>query len=270
MRPSDASRGGGRGGDDASARPGTSSLARAVEVLRSLGRSTEVGLRMQDIVERTGLAKATAHRLLAELLKLDLVEFDAASSRYHLSFELFLLGAAAANRFNIIEIARPSLVRLAELTEDTVYLTVRNRYESVCVDRVEGSYPLKALTSDVGVRQPLGLGAASIALMMPLSESQVTQIIDANRVALQAQPAFDMLTLLETLGRARATGHVYRASTRVAGIGSIAMPVIGPAGAAAAAISISAIESRLTPERRMGIVAAMREQVASIERQFEI
>ena len=247
-----------------------SNLARSVEILRCLGRSIEIGLRMRDIVEKTGLAKATAHRLLNELLKLDLIEFDESSSRYHLSFEVFLLGSAAANRFNVIELARPALLRLAELTEDTVFLTVRNRHEAVCVDRVEGAFLLKALTSQVGGRQPLGLGAASIALLMSLPDRQVMQIIEANRLALQSQPAFDMMTFLEILRRARTDGFVYRTSTRVSGIGVLALPVTGPAGGVVAAISISAIESRLNPERREAMVAAMREQVEAIEAKLSI
>jgi DNA-binding IclR family transcriptional regulator len=248
-----------------------SNLARSVEILRCLGRSPEAGLRMQDIVEKTGLAKATAHRLLNELLQLDLIAFDESSSRYHLSFELFLLGSAAANRFSVVERARPALLRLAELTEDTVFLTVRNRHEAVCIDRVEGAFPLKALTSQVGGRQPLGLGAASIALLMTLPEAQVKQIIEANRLALQSQPAFDLMTFLDTLHHARQAGFVYRTSTRVAGIGVLAMPVMGPrAGGAVAAVSLSAIESRLDPGRREAIVAAMREQVTAVEAQFAI
>lgn len=248
----------------------TSNLARAVDILRWIARSAGSGLRLQELVERTGLAKATAHRLLGELVGLDLVEYDAASSRYHLSFGLFVLGSVAANRFGIVELARSALIRLAELTEDTVYLTVRSRYESVCVERIEGAYPLKALTTEVGMKQPLGLGAGSIALLMPLGEPEVTQIIDANRAALQAHPAFDLISLRETLRQARSTGYVYRASTRVAGIGSIAMPVVGTTGAAVAAITISAVEFRLDPERRASIVTAMNEQIGILQRQFTV
>jgi len=247
-----------------------SNLARAVDILGWLGRSAGGGLRLQELIERTGFAKATAHRLLGELVSLDLVQYDAASSRYHLGLGLFLLGSVAANRFNIIELAKPVLIRLAELTEDTVYLTVRSRYESVCIDRIEGAYPLKALTTEIGMKQPLGLGAGSIALLMPLDERDVTQIIDANRAALQANPAFDLISLRETLRQARATGYVYRASTRVAEIGSLSIPVIGATGTAIAAITISAVESRLEPERRASIVAVMKEQIGGLQRQFTV
>jgi DNA-binding IclR family transcriptional regulator len=247
-----------------------SNLVRSVDILRWIGRSAGAGVRLQELIDRTGLAKATAHRLLGELVSLDLVEYDAASSRYHLGFGLFLLGSVASNRFNIIELAKSALIRLAELTEDTVYLTVRSRYESVCVDRIEGAYPLKALTTEIGMKQPLGLGSGSIALLMPLEEREVTQIIDANRATLQTYPAFDLISLRETLRQARSTGYVYRASTRVAEIGSIAIPVIGTTGTAIAAITISAVESRLEPERRASIVAAMKEQIGVLQRQFTV
>lgn len=258
-------------GDAASTeRRSASNLARSVDILRWIGRRAGEGVRLQELIDQTGLAKATAHRLLGELTHLDLVEYDVASSRYHLGFGLFLLGSVAANRFNIVELARPILIRLAELTEDTVYLTVRSRYESVCVDRIEGAYPLKALTTEIGMKQPLGLGSGSIALLMPLDEREVTQIIDANRAALQAHPAFDLISLRDTLRQARETGYVYRESTRVAEIGSISMPVIGNTGTAIAAVTISAVDTRLKPERRASIVAAMTEQIAVLQQRFTV
>ena len=58
------------------------------------------------------------------------------------------------------------------------------------------------------------------------------------------------------------------ASTRVAEIGSIAMPVIGTTGTAVAAITISAVESRFDPDRRASIVAAMNEHIGVLQRQF--
>jgi DNA-binding IclR family transcriptional regulator len=249
---------------------GASNLARAADILRWIGRSAGAGLRLQELIEQTGLAKATAHRLLGELVALDLVEHDPASNRYHLGIGLFVLGSVAANRFNIVSLAKSSLIRLAELTEDTLYLTVRSRYESVCVDRIEGAYPLKALTTEVGMKQPLGLGSGSIALLMPLDDREVTQIIDANRAALQAHPAFDMISLRETLRLARQTGYVFRASTRIAEIASISMPIIGLAGSAVAAITISAAESRMSPERRADIATAMREHVDALQRQLSV
>jgi tRNA pseudouridine38-40 synthase len=55
------------GTDEAPAHRRTASnLARAVDILRWLGRSAGGGLRLQELIERTGLAKATAHRLLGE------------------------------------------------------------------------------------------------------------------------------------------------------------------------------------------------------------
>jgi DNA-binding IclR family transcriptional regulator len=257
-------------GSAAADRRGASNLARSVDILKWIGRSAGAGLRLQELVEQTGLAKATVHRLLGELVSLELVDYDAASSRYHLGFGLFLLGSVAANRFNIVELAKPVLIRLAELTEDTVYLTVRSRYQSVCVDRIEGAYPLKALTTEIGMKQPLGLGSGSIALLMPLDEREVTQIIDANRAALQSHPAFDLISLRETLRQARETGYVYRASTWVSEIGSIAMPVLGTTGTAIAAITISAVESRLRADRRASIVAAMKDQIDVLQRRLTV
>ena len=60
--------------------------------------------------------------------------------------------------------------RLAERTQDTVFLSARDRDEAVCLERVIGDYPIKTLTLSIGDRRPLGVGAGSLALLSALSD----------------------------------------------------------------------------------------------------
>src|SRR3989304_4526478 len=80
----------------------------------------------------------------------------------------FELGLAAAPRFNLPDMFRPSLHRIAEKTGDTVFLTARSGNDSVCIDRKEGSFPIKTFTLEVGARRPLGAGAGGPAALMLL------------------------------------------------------------------------------------------------------
>ena len=66
---------------------------------------------------------------------------------------------AAKHRFSFVRLAEPALERLAHRTQDTVYLVARVGDEIVCLDAREGSFPIKALTLNVGDRRPLGIGA---------------------------------------------------------------------------------------------------------------
>jgi DNA-binding IclR family transcriptional regulator len=77
---------------------------------------------------------------------------------------------------------RKSLARLAEATGDTVYLMMRSNLDVVCLDRTEGSFPIKALTVNIGERRPLGSGGAGLALLAALDDAKVNQIIAENEI----------------------------------------------------------------------------------------
>ena len=68
---------------------------------------------------------------------------DRASGCYSPGLVMVGLGAAAANRHNLAEIAAPFAQRLADRTGNTVYVAVHSGMMAVCIDRVEGDFPIK-------------------------------------------------------------------------------------------------------------------------------
>jgi DNA-binding IclR family transcriptional regulator len=231
-----------------------SSLERSVELLRALAKRGGEGVRLQDLAEQTGIARPTVHRLLATLHQLGLVDQDQPSERYHLGLDLYLLGQAAAERYDLLELARPIVESLAADTGDTAYLTVRHRYESVCILRAEGGFPIKAFTTNVGDRQPMGLGAGSIALLAFLGDTEIEAVLQHNRAALEPYSRFDMNGLLTTIAQARTQDFVLRKSTVVDGITAIGVPVLDYRGRPLASISLTAIDDRMT-DGRLNLVA---------------
>ncbi|HZQ61201.1 MAG TPA: helix-turn-helix domain-containing protein, partial [Casimicrobiaceae bacterium] len=149
-------------------RDGTQSIQRAAMLVRVIASRSRTGMRLSEVVQHAHLERSTARRILKCLAAEGLVTQDAASRRYFLGPLVFELGLAAAPRFNLVDTCRPSLQRIAEKTGDTVFLTVRSGYDSVCLDRREGSFPIKALMMEPGTRRPLGAGAGGLALLMLL------------------------------------------------------------------------------------------------------
>src|SRR3546814_5613073 len=100
-------------------------LSRAVLLLRTLSNAPEGGLRLMDLVEASGMHRATVHRLLGALVHEGLVrKLD--SRRFTLGSEAWVLGYAAFRVFDIKTIARPSLERLASRPGDVAFLQVRS------------------------------------------------------------------------------------------------------------------------------------------------
>jgi DNA-binding IclR family transcriptional regulator len=131
-------------------------IERTAAILRALGKMQEAGARLTDVSAETGLSKSTAHRLLAALVQIGFVEQDTSTGRFYLSYEMFTLGSAAANRNGIVQLAHDAMQRLIERTEDSVTLHARSGpNDSICLARLEGHFPVKVMTMSVGDRRPL-------------------------------------------------------------------------------------------------------------------
>jgi DNA-binding IclR family transcriptional regulator len=58
---------------------------------------------------------------------------------------------------------------------------VRSGNDIVFVAREIGPYPIKALTGEIGVRRPLGVGAVGVILLASLSAEEAEAILKSNR-----------------------------------------------------------------------------------------
>ena len=184
-------------------------LKRAMRVLRALAAAPESGLRLSDVAAATDFGKSTTHRLLSGLTEVGLVEQDMDNRRYHLGFELYVLGQAAAGRFGILAIAKDSLQRLAERTEDTVYLSVLAGMDAVCLARVEGAFPIKTLTMNVGDRRPLPVGSGALSMLAIHADDEIESILEANTGRCRAYYFFDMAAVHAMIEQTRRDGYCF-------------------------------------------------------------
>jgi DNA-binding IclR family transcriptional regulator len=208
------------------------------------------------------------HRILAGLAANGMVEHDRATGRYFVGIQIVSWARAAANRFGLAERAAPALARLAKLTDDTVYLTMRMGDEAVCVGRKEGSYPIKTLTLAVGDRRPLGIGAGSLALIAFLPDTEEGERIIPAQKAECARFGIDEPALREMIERARRLGYALNEGRITPGMSALAVPVFGHDGVPVAAISVAAVMARMEPPRRELIVAALRAEAERLEADF--
>lgn len=246
-------------------RTGTQSIQRAALLVRLIASRSSAGSRLTDIVQHSRLERSTVRRMLKCLVEEGFVRQDAETRRYALGPLVFELGLAAAPQFNLVDICRPALARLADATGDTVFLAVRSGYDSVCVDRKEGPFPIRALTLEVGTRRPLGAGAGGLALLMPLPEAEVNAIVNANAVRLRGYNNLTVPVLNGILKRARELGYALNDNHITPGATSIGLPIISRYGQPFAALSIGAISSRMDTARQKKLAAMLRREVKTIE-----
>jgi DNA-binding IclR family transcriptional regulator len=257
-----------RGGKEAD--HGTQTVHRVALLLQTIASSEEKGCRLVDLAGQTNLQRPTVHRLLKGLKREGLVDQDPASRRYALGHLVYELGLAAVPRFNLRELCEPTLLRIAARTGDTVFLSARSGYDAVCIDRKEGSFPIKTLTVDIGTRRPLGAGAGGGALLMALPDEEVEEILAANTRRLSQYANLKVQDVRAMLKRAREIGYMFNDRQLTPGAMSIGLPIAGPHGPPIAAISIGAITERMEPERRQELAVVLHRAVKELERQIQL
>lgn len=236
---------------------------RAALVLDVLSAEKHVGMRLTDVVEATGLGTATVHRLLTGLVANGFVDHNKMANRYFIGLQLIKWAANATERYGLHPFVDSSLERLSSLTEDTVYFSLISGMQSVCVDRREGAYPIKTLTLALGDRRPLGIGAGGMALLAFQSDAFIASVFED----VTAQERYGMTrSLLELdIGETRRTGFAFNPSRIIAGMRGIGIPIRRYDGTAIGAISIAAIEQRLSGERLSWSVDLMTRERDQVE-----
>lgn len=230
---------------------GLQTLDRAVTVLRALGSSGEDGLRLVDLQRIVKLTKPTAHRLLSALVAHGLVAHDGSNRRYRLGQELAILGWSVAHRQQDLRtVSLHSASLLADETGDTVFVVVRSGFDTVCIDRHTGTYPIKALTVDVGTRRPLGVGAGGLAILASLLPADCDGILDAVADRLTGHTRASMSQIRAAIREARKSGFAVSNGFVTEGVRAVSAAIKDFRGEPIAAIGIAAILSRM-PARRV-------------------
>ena len=159
---------------------GAQTIFRAIEVLNLVAKNNNQGIALSSIARAANLNISTTHRILSVLKSERFIDYDPSSKLYHIGIALYHIGASA-HQFSICNHFRATLETIANNTEDTTFLQIRSGYDTLCIDRVEGKFPIRALIFDVGSRRPLGIGSGGLALIAFLPNEEVQEIINANK-----------------------------------------------------------------------------------------
>lgn len=214
-----------------------SSVDKALDLLWAVGADASVGVGVSELARQTGLSKSTAFRLLNALERNDAVE------RAGTNFRLGALFGDPGEPSSFLEsellreVFTPFLSHVYEQTRQTVHLAMLVGTEVVYLNKLHGPRPVPS-PSRIGGRCPAyctGVGKALLAFDRAAAE----------RVMAGEMPPWtpQTLTCPETLAVELATIRrrriAYDTEELRAGLCCVAVPIIGPTGQAAAALSVS-------------------------------
>lgn len=159
----------------ASGRAGADSGRRALEVLFAFTEQRPV-LSVRELAETIGIPVPTAHRYVALLRDMGLIEEDT-RGRYRLTLRVAALGRAARQGTSLAEVADPFLRALADDVSETVLLIRLVRGLPVCVHGAESNRPYR-LSFEVGQNLPPLRGASARVLVGSLSPAERERYVD--------------------------------------------------------------------------------------------
>jgi DNA-binding IclR family transcriptional regulator len=231
-----------------------SSARRTLIILKALGAADSAGMRLIDVAREVGCNQPTAHRAMQDLMAEGFVEQVAGGKRYRLGVEFFVLASRAGHADGLRELARPALLRLSSTLTDTIFLLVRSGYDAVCLDRVEGPFPIRSFTGDIGGKVPLGIGQGSTAILAYLPDAEREAVIRFNMPRLLDRSHLDEASFRLLLANAREQGFVSFNAGLIPGMAGVAVPVCDASGTAVAALSVGTLAERAEGERLRAIV----------------
>jgi DNA-binding IclR family transcriptional regulator len=245
---------------------GTQAARRIVDLLKLMASHRGNGLRFVEIADLSRLERPTVHRMLKTLVAEGMVFREDASKRYFLGPLLLELGLAAARQFKLGDLCTPSLRRLAELTGDTSFLFVRSGIDAVCLERIQGSYPIQTPSVPVGSRQPLGVSAGGLALLSTLPDAEIGEIIAANEPHLAEYGGLTSTELARLVKDSQRRKYAVIGERAVPGVTAVGIAIRGRTNISVAALAIAAITGRMTPKRQKEIMPLLKQSAEEISK----
>ncbi|WP_417454877.1 IclR family transcriptional regulator [Kiloniella sp.] len=158
------------------AQAGVGLLHKAFEIL-DLFQVDHTDWSQSEIIEKTGVSRSTVSRLVRYLVETGYLAEIPKTGRYSLGMAAINLGQRAEAAFDLKSFCQPALEELAKLTDETIILTVFDRYAklAVCIDQVEGARGGLRVFENIGASFPLHAGAAPRVLLaaLPAHEQDV-------------------------------------------------------------------------------------------------
>ncbi|HET8927081.1 MAG TPA: IclR family transcriptional regulator [Microbacterium sp.] len=231
--------------------PGTQAVARAAHLLRLVTGAGEQGATVAELARRADLTRPTAHRLLNALRHEGLVDQEETTGRWMPGPELFLMGSVAAARYDVTAQARDIVRSLAVRTEESAFFSVRRGDETVCLLREEGSFPIRSFVLAEGVRFPLGVASAGLAILAFQQPHDVDAYLERHpELPERWGSAHGERRLRLRLAETTSRGYSVNPGLIVAGSYGMGAAVFDRQGQPQWALSLTGVEFRFGPDRQ--------------------
>ncbi len=224
-------------------------VERAIGVLEVFSRA-KPELTLNEVALAAGLHKSTALRFLATLRSRGLINKDEDTNRYRLGWALIGLAEIAKIRSGLVAEALPTMRRIREALNETVFLSVRVGDMRADLEQLESTRDVRRVIA-LGVQKPLYTGCGSKALLAGMTDEDIADYIARTKfTALTARTITEPGALREEIEKIRRQGFAESFDERNSGGAGASAPVYDSTEKVVASLTVSIPVNRFTEEVR--------------------
>lgn len=156
------------------------SLFKAVLVIKSFSpEALELGA--AEVSRKSGIPRATAHRILATLSEGGLLEQNEITGKYRIGPGLYMQGSLYLNTTDILKAAGAVIKELNDLTNECVYIGVLHEANVVLIMKEESKYDFR-LATHIGSALTVYATGMGKALLSTLTDAELDSIIPGEKL----------------------------------------------------------------------------------------
>lgn len=213
---------------------------------------------LRAISQHIAAPRSTTHRLISALIAQRYLR-QISSRGYFLGPRLIELGGASLAGYPLRIAARPLLEALAQLTQDTVHLGIREQGDVLYIDKIPGTRGLE-MRSRIGHRMPLFSTGIGKALMLGATMAEWQHFFRLHN------PGADAGSFIRSMHHYAECGYTLDLEENELAIRCVAAPIRDAGDHVVAAISVASIASYMPDERMQelsGVVKRYAEYISA-------
>jgi DNA-binding IclR family transcriptional regulator len=242
------------------------SLAKMMAILDCFS-TAERKVSVAEIATRTGLPRATAHRIMRTMRDLGMIEQERDRDQYRLGMKLFELGTTVLANMDLHREAKASVEALTRASGETVHLSVFDGKSSTVINRTDpdGRQVNTVFVLESSPAHATSSGKAALAFQ---PEAAIERFLARGLPRIAPNTMTEPEALRAELSRIRERGYATDDEELTPGTKCVGAPIRNASGTVFAAISVSGPARHFTEERVAAYADLVRYYSGTISRQL--
>ena len=248
--------------------PNVRAVTRALAVLNSFAGKGLLSL--AEVTAATRLDKGTTRRLLLTLMNSGFVVQDPASLHYRLGRAVRDLAADVADDLDLRAIAAPVLTALAAELHITAFISVYDKGDVVCLDRIHDMKGIEVHWWAIGGTLPYNCGGAPKLLLAHQPREEIDRVLRREPVALTPKSIVNRNQLRASLKKISSCGWECAVDDVALGLTALAVPVRGLGDEVVCSISIAGLSPQMVERGKPVHLQRLQAAAESVARQLRL